>query len=89
MADAKVTSDEAVDRFKRLFPSVSNDIISVESSKPGSPYPFYHIRFAENQSIGYIDITEKGGHVLSFLSERPLARKVYRLRIFRKRRKLF
>ncbi|MEK5039274.1 PepSY1/2 domain-containing protein [Sporosarcina sp. FSL K6-3457] len=74
MADAKVTSDEAVDRFKRLFPSVSNDIISVESSKPGSPYPFYHIRFAENQSIGYIDITEKGGHVLSFLSERPFGK---------------
>ncbi|WP_318617319.1 PepSY1/2 domain-containing protein [Sporosarcina sp. YIM B06819] len=75
MADAKVSSEEAVDQFKRLFPSVSNEIIGVETSKPGSPYPFYHIRFAENQSIGYVDITEKGGHVLSFLSERPFGKK--------------
>ena len=74
MADAKVTSDEAVERFKKLFPTVSNDVIGVETSKPGSPYPFYHIRFAENQAIGYIDITEKGGHVLSFLSERPFGK---------------
>ena len=74
MADAKVTSEEAVERFKKLFPTVSNDVIGVETSKPGSPYPFYHIRFAENQTIGYIDITEKGGHVLSFLSERPFGK---------------
>jgi spore germination protein len=74
LADAEVTSDEAVSRFKKLFPSVSNEIIGVESSKAGSPYPFYHIRFAENQSIGYIDITEKGGHVLSFLFERPFGK---------------
>lgn len=74
IADAKVTSEEAVERFKKLFPTVSNDVIGVEKSKPGSPYPFYHIRFAENQAIGYIDITEKGGHVLSFLSERPFGK---------------
>lgn len=74
MADAKVTSEDAVERFKKLFPTVSNDVIGVETSKPGSPYPFYHIRFAENQAIGYIDITEKGGHVLSFLSERPFGK---------------
>ena len=60
----KVTREEAIERFKTLFPDVSNASIVVETSKPGSPYPFYHIRFAEDQSIGYIDITEKGGHVL-------------------------
>ena len=74
MQDQKVTRDEAVERFKQLFPHVSNEIVGVEMSKPGSPYPFYHIRFAENQSIGYIDVTEKGGHVLSFLSERPFGK---------------
>ncbi|WP_124070681.1 PepSY1/2 domain-containing protein [Filibacter tadaridae] len=74
LEDPKVTSDEAVDRFKKFFPSVSNDIIGVEKSKPGSPYPFYHIRFSENQTIGYIDITEKGGHILSYLAERPFGK---------------
>ncbi|MDW0115575.1 germination protein YpeB [Sporosarcina thermotolerans] len=72
--DAKVTQAEAIDRFKTLFPNVSNDVIGVEMSKPGSPYPFFHIRFADRESIGYIDITEKGGHVLSYLSERPFGK---------------
>ena len=58
--------------------------IGVETSKPGSPYPFYHIRFAENQSIGYIDITEKGGHVFPFLAKDHLERKVFRLMNSRK-----
>ncbi|MDS9470805.1 PepSY1/2 domain-containing protein [Sporosarcina pasteurii] len=71
LTDKKVTREEAIERFKFLFPEVSNSSIVVENSKPGAPYPFYHIRFAEDSSVGYIDITEKGGHVLSFLSERP------------------
>ena len=71
ISEKKVTREEAIEQFKRLFPDVSNSSIVVETSKPGSPYPFYHIRFAENQSIGYMDITEKGGHVLSFLADRP------------------
>jgi spore germination protein len=72
--DAKVTQAEAIERFKTLFPQVSNDVIGVEKSKKGSPYPFFHIRFADGESIGYIDITEKGGHVLSYLSERPFGK---------------
>lgn len=71
IADKKISNDEAIDQFKRLFPNVSNSSKVVEPSKAGSPYPFYHIRFAENQTIGYIDVTEKGGHVLSYLAERP------------------
>lgn len=76
--DHEITEDEAIERFKTLFPNISNSSIVVEPSKPGSPYPFYHIRFAENQSIGYIDITKKGGHVLSFLTERPFGRNILR-----------
>ena len=72
--DHEITREEAIDRFKTIFPDISNSSIVVEPSKPGSPYPFYHIRFAEGQSIGYIDITEKGGHVLSTLTERPFGK---------------
>lgn len=74
LKDAEVTREQAVERFKKLFPAVSNEIIDIGSSQAGAPYPFYHIRFAEDQSIGYIDITKKGGHVLSYLSERPFGR---------------
>lgn len=72
--EAKVTQEVAVERFKTVFPTVSNEVIGVEKSMPGSPYPFFHIRFADGESIGYIDITEKGGHVLSYLSERPFGK---------------
>lgn len=72
--EAKVTQAEAVERFKTLFPQVSNDVVGVDRSKPGSPYPFFHIRFTDGESIGYIDITEKGGHVLSYLAERPFGK---------------
>ncbi|QTD42197.1 PepSY1/2 domain-containing protein [Sporosarcina sp. Te-1] len=71
ITDAEVSQDEAVSIFKQVFPHVTNDVIGVEKSQPGAPYPFYHIRFASNQTVGYIDITEKGGHVLSYLADRP------------------
>jgi len=74
MDDKNVTREEAIIKFKELFPNTSNSSVVVENSKPGSPYPFYHIRFAENQTIGYIDITEKGGHVLSYLAERSFGK---------------
>lgn len=72
--EAKVTQAQAVERFKTIFPQVSNEVVGVEKSKPGSPYPFFHIRFSDGESIGYIDITEKGGHILSYLSERPFGK---------------
>lgn len=89
MADPKVTREEAVAEFKKLFPHLSNETIGVEMSKPGSPYPFYHIRFAENQSVGYIDITEKGGHVLSFLSERPFGKESLPFEDLKKKAEVF
>lgn len=76
ITDDSVTKEEAIDRFKDLLPEVSQSAIVVEDSQPGAPYPFFHIRFAEGQSIGYIDITEKGGHILSFLAERPFSQVV-------------
>lgn len=70
LTDEIISRDEAVERFKTLFPDVKETSLAVENSAPGAPYPFYHIRFAYNQSIGYMDMTEKGGHILSFLVER-------------------
>lgn len=69
--DPKITKEEALAKFKKLFPDVSNQVIDTTNSKPGAAYPFYHIRFSDQNSVGYIDITQKGGHILSFLTERP------------------
>jgi spore germination protein len=89
MEDAKVSKEEAIARFKKLFPTVSSDVIGIESSKPGSPYPFYHIRFSDENAIGYIDITEKGGHVLSYLAERSFSSEVMPFEELEKKAKRF
>lgn len=89
LTDKKVTSEEAIERFKILFPEVSKSALVVEKSQPDAPYPFYHIRFAENRSVGYIDITEKGGHVLSFLSERPFSEDVQSYEFIEKKAEKF
>ncbi|WP_210469205.1 PepSY1/2 domain-containing protein [Sporosarcina sp. 6E9] len=85
LTDKNISGDEAIERFKILFPEVSSGSIVIETSKPGSPYPFYHIRFAKDQSVGYIDITEKGGHVLSFLAERPFTESSLEYSVIQKR----
>lgn len=87
--DQKVTSDEAIERFQTLFPEVSHSSVVVENSRPDAPYPFYHIRFAENGTVGYIDITEKGGHVLSILSERAFSKKVQPYEFIKEQAKQF
>lgn len=89
LTEQKVTREEAMKRFKILFPDVSNSSVVVEQSQPGAPYPFYHIRFAEDQTIGYIDITEKGGHVLSYLAERPFGEEVQSLEFIQKKAETF
>lgn len=85
LTDKNISSEEAIERFKILFPEVSSGSIVVETSKPGSTYPFYHIRFAKDQFIGYIDITEKGGHVLSFLAEKPFTESSLDFSVIRKK----
>ena len=47
-------------------------MVTVTKSSDDAPYPFYHIQFIHGTKIGYADITEKGGHLLSFLLERPV-----------------
>lgn len=89
ITDEKVTSDEAIERFKLLLPEVSKSAVVIENSRPDAPYPFYHIRFAQDRSIGYIDITEKGGHVLSFLLERPFSQDVQSYEFIEKKAKQF
>ena len=69
--DAEITLDEAKEKFVTLFPEFKDAKIHITESAPDAPYPFYHIQFHEGIRIGYADLTKKGGHILSFLMERP------------------
>ncbi|WP_332649263.1 PepSY1/2 domain-containing protein [Lysinibacillus sp. 54212] len=72
IVDREVTKDEALGKFEGVFPKIGNATITVTTSEDDAPYPFYHIQFARGSRLGYADITKKGGHILSFLLERPV-----------------
>src|SRR5690606_10148919 len=72
LKDKKITKSEAIKKFKKFFPNIDDSIVTVTKSSDDAPYPFYHIQFIHGSKIGYADITENGGHLLSFLLERPV-----------------
>lgn len=73
--DKEITKEQAIDKLELLVPGVKDATYTVTKSKDDAPYPFYHIQFVKGSRIGYADITEKGGYILSFLSERPVQEK--------------
>ncbi|MEL3960737.1 PepSY1/2 domain-containing protein [Lysinibacillus endophyticus] len=72
LTDKELTKDQAIDKLELLIPGIKDATYTVTKSKETAPYPFYHIQFVKGSRIGYADITVKGGHILSFLSERPV-----------------
>ncbi|MEG0259026.1 MAG: germination protein YpeB [Lysinibacillus sp.] len=72
LQDKVITEKEALDKVKALFPEIKNATFSVTKSRDSAPYPFYHVQFHEGIRLGYVDLTEKGGHLLSYLLERPV-----------------
>ena len=70
--DKEVTKDEALQKVHNLFPATNGATLNVALNKEDAAYPFYHVQFVRGSRLGYADITKKGGHVLSFLLERPV-----------------
>ncbi|RHW39331.1 sporulation protein [Lysinibacillus yapensis] len=70
--DKEITKDQAIQRLEVLIPGIKDATYTVTQSRRDAAYPFYHIQFVKGSRIGYADITVKGGHLLSFLSERPV-----------------
>lgn len=72
LQDSLITEKEALEKVKKLFPMIKDATFTVTKSNDNAPYPFYHIQFHQGIRLGYADITEKGGHLLSYLVERPV-----------------
>lgn len=70
--DKEITKDEAIAKLEKLLPNLKDAEYVVSKSKDDAPYPFYHIQFVKGTRVGYADITQKGGHIISFLSERKV-----------------
>ncbi|WEA40593.1 PepSY1/2 domain-containing protein [Lysinibacillus fusiformis] len=72
LQDAEITEKEALEKVKHLFPVIKDATFTVTKSSDTAPYPFYHIQFHQGIRLGYVDLTVKGGHLLSYLVERPV-----------------
>lgn len=72
LQDAEITEKEALEKVKHLFPVIKDATFTVTKSSDTAPYPFYHIQFHQGIRLGYADLTVKGGHLLSYLVERPV-----------------
>ncbi|WP_391208943.1 PepSY1/2 domain-containing protein [Psychrobacillus sp. L4] len=69
--DSEVSLEQIKQKFFQLFPELKDATIHTTESSNDAPYPFYHLQFHKGIRIGYADFTKKGGHLLSFLMERP------------------
>ncbi|WP_144511321.1 PepSY1/2 domain-containing protein [Bacillus sp. FJAT-22090] len=69
--DSEVTIEQMKQKFAELFPELKDATLHITESSKDAPYPFYHIQFHKGIRIGYADFTKKGGHLLSYLMERP------------------
>jgi len=72
LKDSDITEKEALEKVKQLFPIIKDATFTVTKSSDTAPYPFYHIQFHQDIRLGYVDLTEKGGHLISYLVERPV-----------------
>ncbi len=71
LEEKEVTKQQAVARIKELLPTLEGATFTVSTNAKDAAYPFYHIQFVRGARLGYADVTKKGGHILSFLIERP------------------
>lgn len=72
LQDSLITEKEALEKVKTLFPQIKDATFTVTKSSDEATYPFYHVQFHQGIRLGYADLTEKGGHLLSYLVERPV-----------------
>ncbi len=71
LTEEEISVEEVKKKFIESFPELKHAKIHITESSENAAYPFYHVKFHEGIRIGYADFTKKGGHLLSFLLERP------------------
>ncbi|MHA6251083.1 germination protein YpeB [Oceanobacillus sp. CAU 1775] len=69
------SEEDAIEIGKDIFEIENEEDISITRSSDGAEIPVYSLTYNNNEKYGYMDITEKGGHPLSILVERPIEAK--------------
>lgn len=66
-----IKEDKVKEIGKRLFKTNDETNIVVTKSGKGSDVPFYSLSYENDKKNAYMDISQKGGHPITLLIERP------------------
>lgn len=75
LSGKELNEEEVLALGKEIFKVKSNDNVEVTPSRKGSDIPIYSISYQNEHKKGYMDITQKGGHPLTILVDRPIKEK--------------
>ncbi|MFD2045882.1 germination protein YpeB [Ornithinibacillus salinisoli] len=71
----EISQSKAIDISKELFNVKSEDKIRVTESGDGADIPLYSVSYRDGDKNAYMDMSQKGGHPLSLLVDRPINEK--------------
>src|SRR5690625_672041 len=75
LSGEKIDEQEVIDRSLNLFNTKNKRDISITKSGEGAKVPLYSVSYQDGDKNAYMDMTEKGGHPITLLIERPIKEK--------------
>jgi len=71
----KINEDEALESSKKLFNVTNDNDLTIAKSGEGADVPMYSISYRNGDKNAYMDMSQKGGHPISLLVDRPVGDK--------------
>jgi len=68
----KINEKQALEQGQALFNVKNKQDLTATKSGDGADVPLYSVSYNNGDKNGYLDITEKGGHPLTLLVDRPV-----------------
>src|SRR5690625_115739 len=71
----KINEKEALKSSKKLFNVTNDNDLTIAKSGEGADVPMYSISYRNGDKNAYMDMSQKGGHPISLLVDRPVGDK--------------
>lgn len=68
----EISKDEALAKAKSLFNVKNDEKINITKSGKGADVPVYSISYRNDKKNAYMDLSQKGGHPITLLVDRPV-----------------
>lgn len=71
----QVTKENALTKASKLLGVKNKDKLRITESGKGADVPVYSVSYHNEEESGYLDLSQKGGHPLTLLMNRPINQK--------------